>query len=73
MVKFPSVSGDETVGLSSGDIDSEINVQGPWDILLGKLSKMFVRSRGSFRSLITDHPHTQLKILMFFLCNLNAW
>ena len=60
------MSGDDTVRLSSGDIDSNMNVQDPWDILLGKLSKMFVRSRGSFRSLITNHPHTQLKMLMFF-------
>ena len=66
------MSGDGTVGLSNGDIDSKMNVQDPWDILLGKLSKMFVRSRGSFRPLNTDHAPTLLKMLMFFLCNLNA-
>ena len=53
------MSGDDTVRLSNGDIDGDMNVQDPWDILLGKLSKMFVRSRGSFRSLSTDHPPTQ--------------
>ena len=53
------MSGDDTVRLSSGDIDSNMNVQDPWDILLGKLSEMFVRSRGSFRSLSIDHPPTQ--------------
>ena len=52
------MSGNETVRLSSGDIDSKMNVQDPWDILLGKLSKMFVRSRGLFRPLNTDHAPT---------------